>query len=846
MGAKLAKGFFITTILVLVCNSLFAQWADNFDDGDFTNNLEWVGDTNNFIIESGVLRLNAPAQTGIAHLATSSDISLNASWRFLLTLDFNPSSSNYAMVYLMADVQDLNFVQNGYFVKVGGAPDEISLYKVVEGNETLLIDGVDGRVGLPTVEIEIIITRNSANKWEVKSKLAGEPDFTSEGNIVDSEVVSSAYFGVFCKYTSTRSTLFYFDDIIVLGSPFVDNEPPELLYYSTPTSSQILLAFSETLDTTSVIINTQFLLNNTETPTNIFALNSDTILISFNTKLEMDNSLEILAIPDVEGNLLDTMLQIVFIDPTPSNYRDIVINELFPDPNPQEDLPPFEFVELFNNTNRIIDLKGWEFTDGSKVATFSSVLVYPDSFLIICPVAAEVDFIPFGKTVGLDIWPALNNGGDALVITGNNGTIIDSLTYSSSWYNNAEKENGGWTLEQLNPASKCLGSFNWGASINEKGGTPGMVNSLYPINADFSPPQITQALLTETLAEVWLTEPVTNGLYQGVISSPLYNITFDLAEPSAYLKGTIEDVIHLNTYNIEIYLQDCNGNTGIANSLLINIANPATEDIVINEILFDPYYGGSDFVEIYNNSDRYFNLKDYKFSNETSNSVITDTTLLLEPKHYLALSENIVFLKNEYLSPDSSLFKTELPTMPNNEGMIVLKSAKGIIIDSVVYNEDYHFSLIDDVEGVSLERISSAVSSISKDNWRSTAESFRYATPGYKNSQSREPVNKGVITVSPEIITPNNDGQSDYCQIGYSADSQSQTISISIYNLQGQLVKPIANNVLISPSGFFTWDGTNQQGGILTTAHYIIVSEIITSDGRVLTFRNKVVVANGF
>jgi len=168
------------------------------------------------------------------------------------------------------------------------------------------------------------------------------------------------------------------------------------------------------------------------------------------------------------------------------------------------------------------------------------------------------------------------------------------------------------------------------------------------------------------------------------------------------------------------------------------------------------------------------------------------------------------------------------------------------MIDSIIYNKDYHFSLIDNVEGISLERISFSEPSTSKSNWRSAAESTNYATPGYKNLQSRAPSSEGTITLSPEVITPNNDGQADFTQIGYSLDGLSQTISISVYNLQGQLIKTIANNSIIAPSGFFTWDGTNQQGGVLPTAHYIIVSEIITSDGRILTFRNKVVVANGF
>lgn len=300
------------------------------------------------------------------------------------------------------------------------------------------------------------------------------------------------------------------------------------------------------------------------------------------------------------------------------------------------------------------------------------------------------------------------------------------------------------------------------------------------------------------------------------------------------------------SYKIEIPLEDCNGNKGMSHSIIIPIEHPNNGDIKINEILFNPFSGGSDFVEFVNTTANYFNLKGYSIENETSRSLISDTTLLLPPNNYLAISEDILFLKNQYLAPDSSLFETDLPAMPNDEGVVLLKANWGETIDSVFYSDTYHFSLISDTEGISLERISSQVESYNKDNWRSAAETNGYATPGYENSQSKDPSSEGNVAVSPEVITPNNDGQADFCQINFALGTHSQTISISVYNINGQLVNTITNNALIPPSGFFTWDGTNQQGGVLPTAHYIIISEVMSSDGRTQRFRNKVVVANEF
>ncbi|MCB0784182.1 MAG: hypothetical protein KDC02_08185, partial [Flavobacteriales bacterium] len=83
---------------------------------------------------------------------------------------------------------------------------------------------------------------------------------------------------------------------------------------------------------------------------------------------------------------------------------------------------------------------------------------------------------------------ALNNSGDPLVLTDDNGTTIDAVTYDLSWYNDAVKDDGGWTLEQIDPTTPCSGAANWTASNAGAGGTPGAQNSVYAIVPDSDPP----------------------------------------------------------------------------------------------------------------------------------------------------------------------------------------------------------------------------------------------------------------------------------------------------------------------------------------------------------------------
>src|SRR5687768_8954585 len=111
------------TTFTLVCSSLqaLAQWRENFFDGEITTNPVWGGHTDRFTVVNNVLQLNAPAVTGSTNLTTTSEIVSNSTWTFSAALNFNPSGSNYARVYLATDSPDLSSSLNGYYVMIGGA-----------------------------------------------------------------------------------------------------------------------------------------------------------------------------------------------------------------------------------------------------------------------------------------------------------------------------------------------------------------------------------------------------------------------------------------------------------------------------------------------------------------------------------------------------------------------------------------------------------------------------------------------------------------------------------------------------------------------------------------------------
>ncbi len=146
---------------------------------------------------------------------------------------------------------------------------------------------------------------------------------------------------------------------------------------------------------------------------------------------------------------------------------------------------------------------------------------------------------------------------------------------------------------------------------------------------------------------------------------------------------------------------------------------PSLSDVVINEILFDPRSNGFDYVEFYNVSDKIVDASKLYAANRNNSNVISSikqissTPFYIFPGDYLVVTEDLASLEMNYLvrDPDAVILLSTLPSFPDDEGDILLLNGQGDIVDEVKYNADWHFKLIDNPEGVSLERIDPSGSS---------------------------------------------------------------------------------------------------------------------------------------
>ena len=254
---------------------------------------------------------------------------------------------------------------------------------------------------------------------------------------------------------------------------------------------------------------------------------------------------------------------------------------------------------------------------------------------------------------------------------------------------------------------------------------------------------------------------------------------------------------------------------------------------------------------MYNRSRDILNLKNLyianlnSFGNIDNITAISEQDYLLFPEDYIVLTESPSIVKSHYLvkKSDNIIKINSLPSMNDDEGHVIVMNEHGKIIDRVDYKDDWHFKLIDDAEGVSLERINANSKSNDEQNWHSASSSAGYGTPTYKNSQSyTDGAYEGMIHVEPKIISPNNDGVDDVAAIKYNFDDPGCVANISLFDVNGRLVKQIQRSALCGKSGQFIWDGLNEQNQKLSSGIYIIYTEVFNLKGRVRKFKNTIVV----
>lgn len=863
-------GKFLLFLGLFISKVAFSQMTDNFSDGNFTRNPVWQGDVAGYFINPAQQLQTTTTNTAqTVNLYTANSLAINAKWDFYLQMNFDPSTSNYTRIYLVSDQADLNGPLNGYFLQVGesGALDSYDLYKQTGTSIAKIIDGPDKVRGTTDIKARVRITRDVNSLWEIKTDITGGTNYVSEGTVTDNTFTSTAFLGVKSVYTSTRSGMHFYDDFSITEL-VPDVTPPVLNSATTANGTAIVLNFNEAVNATDAAITSHYNI----TPGNIqptsVTVSGSVVTLNMATQLTTGNyTATVNTVKDIKGNTSVAPQSKTFFykKPYTAKLNDIVINEIFPDPSPQVDLPSVEFIEIWNRSTEDISLAGFKYSDPSSIATFGNDSIKANAYLILCAKADTTEFKKYGKVIGLSPWPSLNNASDQIKLVNQNGDLISQVSYSDAWYKDAVKKSGGWTLELIDPLSICNPSQNYSASTDVSGGTPGKQNSIYLSNKTIVPLQFVSAVLKDSLT---ITLTFNRGLDSLQATLPThYSINNGVGLPQSVLPIApsfssvdikyAQSLSRNKTYTVTSdALTDCGANT-LTNQTQtfvfpgISVKN----EVLINEILFNPRTGGVDYVEIYNNSDKILDFKNLKIASvNDKDSVISiknisATTLLFQPQTLWVITTNPDTVKSQYFTahPNNFIKMTFLPSYNDDSGKALILNKDNTRIDQLNYNKNMHFALLKDLNGVSLERSSFSQPTNAPGNFRSAAASVGYGTPGDKNSQFLEDATTvEEISLASQTFSPDNDGFEDVLRILYQFTQPNYAANVTIYNDQGKLVKKLIRNETIATTGQWIWDGLDESNNKVKTGIYVIYAELFDLNGNVKKYKKTAVAASKF
>jgi hypothetical protein len=643
----------------------------------------------------------------------------------------------------------------------------------------------------------------------------------------------------------------------------LDKDPPEVVSVKVTSKNTITIFFTEAILFSTAESTASYMIEGVGHPMSASLMDDGkSVRLLYLQSFENGKTLTITIrdVADKTGNvMLPAETTALYFEPGHVVPKDVIITEFLADPSPAIGLPEAEFLELYNRSSDPIDVSGWTITDGTTTCILPSFILLPDEFLILTTAAGKGSYEGFGNSIALSPFASLNNSGDVIVVKNSTGLIIDSLQYDLSWYREAEKSEGGWTMEIIDPQNICAAAGNWNVSESSAGGTPGKQNSVFANNPDNTGPKLVSVTVVSSLlllvefSEKLERTPPSPDIFLIQPELEVGGVGFYDASLNIIALSLSEEVQGSQTYTMVVNdIYDCAGNriqTEWAQGSFVLPEEALPGDIIMNEILFNPRPTGIDFVEIYNTSNKTIDLAGWSLANviedkRENEGVISIRSLLIHPKEYRVFTEKAQVLKGEYIDGNEETFyETDLPPLNDDMGSVAIINGDGLTIDSLLYNDKLHSVFLQNDEGVSLERIAFHVPANNGENWRSASSTVGFATPGYVNSNYKTDIQTAndAVVVDPEIFQPLATSQ-DFTQIKYRFDRGGIICNVKILDQQGQVIRQIAQNELLGTEGFFRWDGEQDNGSKARIGYYLVWFEIFDAAGMLKTYRKRVAV----
>ncbi len=262
---------------------------------------------------------------------------------------------------------------------------------------------------------------------------------------------------------------------------------------------------------------------------------------------------------------------------------------------------------------------------------------------------------------------------------------------------------------------------------------------------------------------------------------------------------------------------------------VFEVDDSGLNEIVINEIYYNdpPGFDADDWLELYNHGAATIDLSGWILQDaDTSHRFLIPAGTFIYPNEYLVICSNSEKYKASY--PDSPPFAGDFSFGLGSSGdCIKLLTPDSIRVDSVCYGIDNPWPPEPKTEGVSLELVNPDSDNSLAINWMASVP--LHGTPGKSNT-----LISGQADGYPDPVTgvdylecyPNP--FSVLTHIRYEVATQGW-IRLSVYDLQGHLIKMLFEGETGPGISEHVWDGYGSDGSRMKPGVYIGLLETINS-----------------
>ncbi|MFC2089773.1 lamin tail domain-containing protein [Bacteroidota bacterium] len=836
-------------IIVMIPELLSGQLVFTFEENSLDN---WIQQPNNrwSISSDQPVQGNFTVQhsfdnteNGTDYIGRSfdyPDLSDTLVFTFRIRHAYNPSSGNNWQIFLLSDViPDGNDLLNGLFFGVNliGSDDTVRLWQILNGEPVEIgATDINFQEEIGTTEMPLFkLIRFPDGSWSMYCSISGKEKLLRKiGTGKEDAPQCGKYAGFRYQYTSAQDRKLWIDSIAVQGRFERDTIAPSVDSVTLNELSTMQLHFQEAVrigSGTSISLSANAL--------DTVWVYRNILMARFLKKFPMRTPMKLFVqnVYDLENNRMsDTLINMELDLP---EFGDVVITELMPDPDPPVYLPACEYIELFNQLDRKVDLSGWFIVINDRKFQIENQLLNAGEYAVYTSIESECIYAGVNSLPLFSSNTAIPNRGGMIRLYDLYGCLIHFLEYEDiSNYNKGSGE-GGISIECIDPSNLCGGRQNWSLSTSDLGGTPGEMNSAsgtFPDRKAAS--HLYLGIPEEELLLIEFDEPVqmdADSLSQYLLNGrqvyPMLD-SFNAISSSVILEIP-QGLKHQVEYTIEMKnIFDCSGNSqAIISRDFRRPSHPSPGEIVLNEVMYDPLEECNEYIELFNNGDVYYDLYDLKLgiSKEINQDVIaayiTNESHLLAPGAFVVLCEDRIRLIEEWII-DSGIDIVECDqwrSLPNEKGYIDLLDRAENRIDRFAYSDILHSDLLGITSGVALERITHNPCAELIQCWNSASFADNYGTPGIVNSQNIESSTiKLKPELSPKVFSPDLDGFEDVLELTIPALNDEKLLSMFVTDLNGRLVRTLASGVIGGMNNRFYWDGTGNDKRIVQPGLYIV------------------------